>query len=584
MKRNPAFNFCGDRSSNMKKFVWRSTRLFLWAGLIMHSTLALAALDRIGDFALLDSGGEFHQLSRYQHKKALVVMSYSADCAAMPDSLIAYETLSKRYSADGIEFLLIDSKGSNRADLQSLQTSLPVLEDAGQLVSETLGIQYAGDVRVLNPQRLTVLYKGPPLIELEQTLTELLVRNIRDTVNVSNHGCAIPYPPRTIHSSSAPDYASEIAPIIIEKCAECHRKGGVGPFQIDSYLALLGWSPMIREVLLTRRMPPTQIDPWIGHTKNARKLSTQQLQTLVHWIDAGAPKGDDEVDPLASFDAENNSEGQTEWLLGEPDFIASTSNSIPATGLLDYVHVDIDLPFTEDKWIRAIQYLPGNEAVLHHLMAYVTAPDEDFWGAERDHEAVQRRFLEGFNPGRASVTEYPAGTAVFIPRGHRLSLQFHYMSNGSAGVDNTQVGLYFSEQPGLQELLTQTVSSKQFVLPPESAEYKMQAQYLFDKEVTITGLRARMSYRGKAMKFSVERPDGTTEELLSIPAWNYGWQPHYVLTDAVQIPAGSRVHVSGAFDNSISNPANPDPGKEVHFGVSSADELFTGYFTYYETP
>jgi hypothetical protein len=568
----------------MNKLIWSSARLlFCTAALSIYSTLALAALERTGDFALLDSSGEFHQFSRYQHKKALVIMSYAADCAAMPQALSAYQSLSSRYSADGIEFLLINSNGSARTELQNLPIDLPILEDSGQLVSASLGIQHAGDVRVLNPQRLTVLYEGPPLAEFEQTLSDLLERNIRDTVNVSNDGCAISYPARPLDRESAPDYASEVAPLIIEKCAECHRTGGVGPFPINSYLSLLGWSPMIREVLLTRRMPPTQIDPWIGHATNARHLTTQQLQTLVHWIDAGAPKGNSEIDPLALFDAASDAEGQTEWLLGEPDFIASTTNSVPATGLLDYVHVDIDLPFTEDKWVRAIQYLPDNEAVLHHLMAYVTAPDEDFWGAERSQENVKRRFLEGFSPGRESVTQYPEGTAVFIPKGHRLSLQYHYMSNGSAATDNTQVGLYFSEQPGLQELLTQTVSSTQFVLPPESAEHKMHAEYLFDQAVTVTGLRARMSYRGKAMKFSVERPDGRIEELLSIPAWNYGWQPHYVLGDPVQIPAGSKVHVHGAFDNSISNPANPDPGKEVRFGVSSTDELFTGYFTYYET-
>jgi len=567
----------------MKKFIQSSTQLFLSATLSLYSAQTLAALDRTGDFALLDSDGKFHQLSRYQHKKALVVMSWAADCAAMSDALNAYETLSNRYSAEGIEFVLIGSNGANRAQLQNLQVNLPVLEDAGQLVSETLGIQYAGEVRVLNPQRLTVLYKGPPLTELDQTLTEMLENSIRDTVNVSSAGCAINYPDREAHRSNLPDYASQIAPVIIEKCADCHRQGGVGPFKIDSYLALLGWSPMIREVLLTRRMPPTQIDPWVGHATNARHISTEQLQTLVHWIDSGAPRGNSEIDPLASFDAANNTNEQHEWLLGEPDYIVSTTNSIPATGLLDYVHIDIDLPFTEDKWVRAVQYLPDNEGVLHHLMTYVTAPEEDFWGAERDQDAVTRRFLEGFSPGRASVTEYPEGTAVFIPKGHRLSLQFHYMSNGSASTDNTQLGLYFTEQPGLQELLTQTVSSTQFVLPPESAEHKMHAEYVFDEAITITGLRARMSYRGKAMKFSVERPDGSVEELLSVPAWNYGWQPHYILGNPVQIPAGSKVHVNGAFDNSISNPTNPDPGKEIRFGLSSADELFTGYFTYYKT-
>ena len=110
----------------------------------------------------------------------------------------------------------------------------------------------------------------------------------------------------------------------------------------------------------------------------------------------------------------------------------------------------------------------------------------------------------------------------------------------------------------------------------------MDASYEFDRPVVITSVRARMNFRGKKMKFAVEPAGGVMRDVLSIPAYNYGWQPHYHLSEALELGAGDRIHVRGAFDNSYSNPFNPDPSEEVTFGLESYDEMFTGYVTYYE--
>ena len=540
----------------------------------------MAALDRVGDFALLDSSGEFHQLSRYQHRKALVLMAYDHGCDAMASLLANYQSISSKYSGQDIEFLLIDSLDLGRASLLGFETDLPILEDDGQLVSETLGIERAGDVLVLNPVRLSLYYRGPVAGKLDAIVAGVLTGAIEDTEKISGSGCEINYPVKAAHQLSTPDYTTEVAPIIVENCAECHRQGGVGPFALDSYIMVLGWSPMIREVLLNKRMPPTQVDPYVGHSENARYLSAQELQTLIHWIDARAPRGDGEFDPLEQLEFE----AAMRWQLGEPDYIVTAAdNEVAATGVMDYLYDDIELPFTEDKWISAVQYQAGNQSVLHHLMTFVTAPDEDFWGAERQLESVTRRFVEGYAPGDSQAIVYPRGTGVKIPQGYGLSMQFHYVTNGQATVDKTRLGLYFSDDPALTEILSQVVSPR-FVLPPNQREFAMQAQHLFEEAVVIIGVRARMSYRGKKMKFTVEQADGSLRDIFSVPAYNYGWQPHYLLQTPVVLPAGSKVHVIGAFDNSISNPFNPDPDKEVRFGVESWDEMFTGYISYYKSP
>ena len=554
------------------------SRFLLLSGLVttLYAASANAALDRVGDFALLDDSGEFHQLSRYRHRTALALMAYDASCAEMDGVIANYAELGARFEAQGIDFVLLDSLDLGRSAAQALDLPLPLLEDDGQLVSETLGIAHAGEVLVMNPERLSVYYHGDSSESLAAALTEVVAGTVADTVSVPTQGCDIDYSVKNGRMESPPDYATEVAPIVISNCLDCHVQGGVGPFAIDSYIMLLGWSPMIREVLLNKRMPPMQIDPYVGHSNSARGVSKQDLQTLIHWIDAGAPQGEFELDPLEEYAVK-----ESRWVLGEPDYIVQgPEHAIPSTGVLDYYYSNVDLPFTEDKWIRAAQYRAGDTSVLHHLITFVTGPEEDFWGTERDSTSTSRRFVAGYIPGKDNVYEYPGGVGVRIPAGQRLSMQFHYVTNGQSTIDQTELGLYFSDEPLQQEQRVQAVGTR-FVLPPDTPEFPMSASHLFEEDVVITGLRARMNFRGKKMRFEVESPDGTIQNLLSVPAYNYGWQPHYLLNEPVRVSAGSTVHVIGALDNSVSNPTNPDPSLEIKFGLNSWEEMFTGYFTYH---
>ena len=132
-----------------------------------------------------------------------------------------------------------------------------------------------------------------------------------------------------------------------------------------------------------------------------------------------------------------------DWQLGEPDYIVKApAFDVPATGVVNYLNADVELNFDEDKWVRAVQYIPGDPAVLHHLLTYVTAPKEDFDGGEGGRESVARRFLEGYAPGKIDAMTFPQDTGVYIPKGHKLSMQFHYTTNGKASVDETMIGLY----------------------------------------------------------------------------------------------------------------------------------------------
>ena len=547
---------------------------------LTSSTYALP--DRIGDFALLDSDGAFHQLSRYRNREALVLMSFDNRCASIDTAIGQLKSLQRDWSDQGVAFGLIDSSGE--ADIQAIRATkarhgldLPLLIDNGQLVTETLRLTRAGEVAILDPERLMLIYRGPALESAAQTLANELAGTANDTDIKESTGCELNFPMRESHLAITPDYATEIAPIIAEQCASCHREGGIGPFAMDSHLMLQGWSPMIREVLLTKRMPPTQVDPYIGHFSNARYISDSDLQRLVHWIDAGAPRGGADIDPLTELQFPD----RREWQLGEPDFIVKApTHEIPATGVLDYINVEVELPFEEDKWVRAVQYIAGDEAVLHHLLSYVTAPREAVQGESPVAINASPRFLEGYAPGKVDAITFPQNTGVYIPQGHNLAMQFHYTPNGRATVDETLLGLYMHDDPPDYENFTQSVSGM-FRIPPFAGNHAASAEYVFAEDVVVTGLRPHMHFRGKDMKLSAELPDGSITELLSVPNYSYAWQPTYALEEPVNLPAGTMVHVTGTFDNSEYNPANPDPTKELTFGLQSWDEMFIGYWTYH---
>ncbi|MCA9066347.1 MAG: alkyl hydroperoxide reductase, partial [Planctomycetaceae bacterium] len=359
-----------------------------------------------------------------------------------------------------------------------------------------------------------------------------------------------------------------VAPIIVENCAGCHREGGIGPFAMNSHLMLQGWSPMIREVLMTKRMPPMQVDPNIGHFENANYISGDDLQTLITWIDAGSPKGVFAEDPLSKLqfaDAKS-------WQLGEPDFVVKTPRQeIPATGVMDYINVDVDLPFTEDKWVRAVQFIPGDETVLHHLLTYVTAPSENFDGGEADQRSVARRFLEGYAPGKVDAMVFPEDTGVLIPAGHKLSMQFHFTTNGRATSDETTLGMYFYDEKPAHENFTRSVSTM-FVIPPHASNHEVHASYVFNDEVVVNGLRAHMHFRGKAFELSAER-NGEFEPLLKVPHYDFNWQHGYELETPLPLSDITDLHFKVTFDNSEDNPFNPNPAESVTWGDQTWEEM-----------
>ncbi|MDO8270999.1 MAG: redoxin domain-containing protein [Gammaproteobacteria bacterium] len=551
-----------------------STLCFILSGFVvgLTSMSSVAAPERVGDFALLDEQGVFHQLSRYQHREAVVLLAYDSNCPAARDAAATLANLQSQFD-DRIEFLALDINAMDRATQQDWHLSFPILADELKLVAEGLQISQAGEVLVFNPERLSLHYRGGAGQALQENLNSILSGKSAAPSGSEVKGCPIAYDSAT---APVPDYSTEVAPIIVEHCSICHREDGAGPFAFNGHYSLVGWSAMVREVIMNKRMPPMQVDPAYAATPSAHFLSAEKRQKIMHWMQAGAPRGNGAVDPLAEVPLEKT----FDWQLGAPDFVIDTpKNVIPAVGILDYMYTELALPFTEDKWVRALQFSPGEERVIHNLSAFIVPAESDFWGEEREALTSERRFLGSFVPGENPATVFPEGTGVLIPAGHKLVLQFHYYSHGRVLEDSTAIGLYFHDAAPAREIVTRPVSAK-FTLVPNDNEQALLASYEFEEKATLLAVRPRMNQRGKHMKFDLVAPGGETETLVSVPAYNYGWQPQYWLETPRSIEPGTVMNVAGAFDNSLSNPFNPDFREEVEWGFGSGEEMFTGYMTY----
>ena len=284
------------------------------------------AVDRVGDFSLLDQEGNYHGMSWYGDHAAVALLVQANGSAATAAALPAFDALKTTYDSQGVEFLMINPiGGQDRAELQAqvaeYGVEIPVLVDDARVISAALGIEKTGEVLIFNPKSFTVEYRGA-IAGLEAAIQEILAGDNVSTPLLAASGEAVTFP-----TQAAVSYTRDIAPVLAEACASCHREGGVAPFAMDSHAMVQGWSPVIREVLMTKRMPPGQIDRHIGEFVNDRLIDVADIRNIIAWADAGAAK-DGDTDPLAELTWPTS-----KWANGEPDLILDIpATTVPATG------------------------------------------------------------------------------------------------------------------------------------------------------------------------------------------------------------------------------------------------------------
>lgn len=552
----------------------------------------------VRDVSFRDIDGVDHRLADFKSNGATVVAVTSTSCPLSKRYLPTLARLEKTYS-NQVRFLFVsatetDKDAAIRTAIQTHALAGPFIRDPDGVLLSALGAKSTTDCFVID-KALTLCYRGaiddqygfgyalakPRLPLLVNAIEAVLAGRTPQTAATDAPGCLLNLKRPT--ATSAPvtrsdglTYHNRISRIIQSNCVECHRDGGVAPFSLTQPADIATHANMIEKVVKEGTMPPWFAAPsktgMASVWANDRSLAAADKADLETWLRGARPLGDPTDAPVAPVFTNH-------WHMGEPDALVPLPNAIhiPAEGIMPYQRVTVKTSFTEDKWVSGFDFRPTARDVVHHVGVFVQS------GAFSEHEESDSEntgaYLALYVPGN-SWHRFPAGCAKLLPKGATLLFQIHYTPNGTATRDQTQLALYFAKSPPLYELHVTGVAHRDLKIPPKVARHEVSGLLRLNHDVQVLSFLPHMHVRGKAFRFQAVYKGGNTTTLLTVPRYDFNWQLAYHLAEPCSLPRGTMLKVTGWYDNSAQNPANPDPLKTVYWGPQTSDEMLLGYFEY----
>ena len=401
-------------------------------------------------------------------------------------------------------------------------------------------------------------------------------------------------------TASAPTFSKDVLPILQKNCQSCHRPGEIGPMPLLTYDQARPYTRAIKRATESKKMPPWFADSSVQHYSNDMSLAAAEVATLGAWADGGALEGNPaEAPPARQFADGWNivAPGQT------PDRIVTMPDTyqIPAKGTIDYTYVIIPSGFTEDTWITAAEIRPGNRALMHHAVLYLRTPGSQWLheypknvpfvpnaregteGRSSDGDrtaegSLADEWIVGYVPGAPPYT-LPDDTAFLVKAGSDFVLQIHYTANGTPEIDQTRIGLNIAKHAPSNRAFIALVADASFIIPAGDPAYSAKARFTLAADAEILGAGPHMHLRGKAMDMQAVYPDGSKETLFDVRRYDFNWQQLYQFGSGKKAPKGTRIEVTGTWDNSEANRFNPNPKVDVKWGDQSWDEMLLGLVT-----
>ncbi|MEO7086487.1 MAG: hypothetical protein ABI442_07385 [Gemmatimonadaceae bacterium] len=428
-------------------------------------------------------------------------------------------------------------------------------------------------------------------------------------VGIAVAGIALARQPHTLgaRASTDPTFAEDVAPILYKNCTVCHRPGGLGPFSLIDYDSAKKEVSKMRDAVEAGQMPPWHAEGPRGMFSNDRRLSDAERGTILRWIDAGANPGDlGKLPPAPQY--------ASKWTLGTPDATVSMPEEfeVPASGTVEYQYFEAPTNFTEDKWISAIEVLPGAREVVHHVLVFARVPatpgvaapvaavqSQPGTAAPRpvfirnraqsqlpDPRRTDSRNAPPRQPGTLIATntpgnevmQLPEGTALRVRAGTVLTFQMHYTAHGHQMKDRTTVGFHFAKGPPAEEIFASQFVNGTLLLPAGAKDVAVPADITAGQPVKIWGMMPHTHLRGTRWQYKLEKPDGTSQVILDVPHYDFNWQTYYMFAKPLEIAPGDKISSMAWYDNSATNKNNPDASKDVHWGDQTWEEMqYTGF-------
>ena len=378
-------------------------------------------------------------------------------------------------------------------------------------------------------------------------------------------------------------FNKDIAPVVYQNCATCHRPGEVAPFSLLSYADVKKRAKQISMVTASRFMPPWKADSH-GEFVNERRLTDAQVNLIKEWAVQGAPEGaSPKPQPPKIAEAGGLGPADATFEPAEPYTLGPEGDDV-------YRCFVIPTNYTEDRYVSAVEVKPGNRNIVHHVLVFLDTTGTARKLAGKDGQPGYTTFggvgfapsggLGGWAPGNMPHP-LPPGVGQYLPKGSDIVLQVHYHRSGKQETDRTKIGVYFCKGPVDKRVRSSMVINPFIVIPAGDANYKLQANLPVPGDVTVLNVTPHMHLLGKEMTVTAALPDGSKKQLVKIPDWDFNWQTTYTFKEPLKLPKGSNVSLAARFDNSGSNPRNPsNPPKLVTFGEQTTNEMciaFVGY-------
>ena len=405
-------------------------------------------------------------------------------------------------------------------------------------------------------------------------------------------------------------FAEDISSIIYNNWTSCHRPGESGPMSFTSYTEVASMAEMIKDVTATGYMPPWPPDQnYTPHSLlDARFLTQEEKDLIGEWVNQGYPEGD----PLLEAEMPAFTEGSA---IGDPDYVFELEEEyfIEGNNMDDYRVFVFPTGFTEDTYIKAIEFRPDNREAVHHaiIMADVTgtgasqdaeSPDilgyESFGGFSLDGVSPNDYvFLGGYAPGMNPVV-WNGELGMKIPAGADLLCQIHYAPSSIDEWDRSSINLFTKPASEVErevqmkmwlrldiDILANTETEIEACLnfqpgfgnfldffgPGPVQQFGQTIGYgeqycELPEDWSLLGILPHSHLMGKSWEVYAETPDGETLPIIKIPNWDFDWQGFYYPEYMQHIPAGSRIEAIATYDNT--NNFN------MGWGELTTDEMF----------
>ena len=375
-----------------------------------------------------------------------------------------------------------------------------------------------------------------------------------------------------VSHQSAPTFTKDVAPIFQKACQTCHHAGTSAPMSLVTYDEVRPWARSIKLRVASRDMPPWHLDKTVGirHYKNDRSLRDDEIDTIVRWVDAGAPQGNPADMPKAlAFRPD------TDWFIGDPDLKVTTPNDFTmyAKGPDWWIDQFADVTLDEDRWIKAMEIKPSNPKIVHHAVIYAIEPDAPDGTPETGvqlHEYAVGKYGDVFGEN----------TGRLLKKGTKLRFDMHYFAIGSEQHNKTTIAFKFYPKgvvPKYQvrSYAIRNIPNDDLEVPPNTM-IRTDGYFRLPRNARIDAFQPHMHMRGRGMTVEAIDPQtNRTTTLSSVDHFDFNWHINYVYADdeAPLLPAGTVLHLIGVHDNTSGNRRNPDPNMWVGFGERSVDDM-----------